>query len=213
MIIIIFTHCTFWPLFLWKKNDNRSNGAFSAKLKTSYKKKKKKTGVWIKPDTRFINEKMARYRHVLIGFKSFKRCTLTSLYIEVEFWSGESRGAAHWRCCIPKYVCWIQLYSQGRRVMTVGHVWIFLQQCLRDPGTFHSMLKLKDTAFEFPPSNEMRIDQAKGDFWFPYAWSNGPLVYLFQSCMLCVQIICLCMKSVLDYRLVTTKVETGCVGN
>ena len=74
---------------------------------------------------------MARYRHVLIGFKSFKRCTLTSLYIEVEFWSGESRGAAHWRCCIPKYVCWIQLYSQGRRVMTVGHVWIFLQQCLR----------------------------------------------------------------------------------
>ena len=137
MIIIIFTHCTFWPLFLWKKNDNRSNGAFSAKLKTSYKKNKqtkkknKWTGVWIKPDTRFINEKMARYRHVLIGFKSFKRCTLTSLYIEVEFWSGESWGAAHWRCCIPKYVCWIQLYSQGRRVMTAGHVWIFLQQCLR----------------------------------------------------------------------------------
>ena len=75
----------------------------------------------------------------------------------------------------------------------------------RDPGTFHSMLKLKDTAFEFPPSNEMRIDQAKEIF--------GPLVYLFQSCMLCVQIICLCMKSVLDYRLVTTKVETACVGN
>ena len=36
----------------------------------------------------------------------------------------------------------------------------------RDPGTFHSMLKLKDTAFEFPPSNEMRIDQAKEIFDF-----------------------------------------------
>jgi len=32
MIIIIFTHCKFWPVFLWKNNDNRSNGAFSAKL-------------------------------------------------------------------------------------------------------------------------------------------------------------------------------------
>ena len=36
----------------------------------------------------------------------------------------------------------------------------------RDPGTFHSKLKLKDTALEFPPSNEMRIDQAKEIFDF-----------------------------------------------
>jgi len=36
----------------------------------------------------------------------------------------------------------------------------------RDPDTFHGMLKMKYTAFEFPPSHEMRIDQAKEIFDF-----------------------------------------------
>ena len=155
---------------------------------------------------------MARYRHVLIGFKSFKRCTLTSLYIEVEFWSGESRGAAHWRCCIPKYVCWIQLYSQDRRVMTVGHVWIFLQQCLR--GTLaHFIVCWNWKTLPLSSHLLMKCELIRQRRFLISLCLNGPLVYLFQSCMLCVQIICLCMKSVLDYRLVTTKVETACVGN
>ena len=36
----------------------------------------------------------------------------------------------------------------------------------RDPDTFHGMLNMKYTAFEFPPSHEMRIDQAKEIFDF-----------------------------------------------
>jgi len=42
----------------------------------------------------------------------------------------------------------------------------FATMFARDPDTFHKMLKLKETAFEFPPSNEMRIDQAKEIFDF-----------------------------------------------
>ena len=54
----------------------------------------------------------------------------------------------------------------------------------RDPGTFHSMLKLNDTAFEFPPSNEMRIDQAKEifDFLMPEWTLSLPLSIMHVVC-------------------------------